>query len=175
MQWQIKAVRAHVLISLEAAKSSGLSLLSRYSYEKHEQAEISIWERSLTTSTTAESSRKVLERRVLVRWSAPSSQEKTWLTATALTPSYYGSEGQFSSIQHSREKALMNSEKALIPVKDAVRGKRIDVVDMKAVAGKVKPPTQSPKPAAGGVTTLKIRFMSARDKEDFAADAGLML
>lgn len=177
VKWQIKAVRAHVSISLEASKSSSLSLFPRRSHEKHEQAELSIWERS-TSTETATSGTDILERRALVRWSSPSSKEKTWLTASVLVPNYISSVGHFPSM-HSHDKpvnSFMGSEKTLLQVKDVVRGKLIDVVDMRAVAGKSKPPSQSPKSSAGsGVAALKVRFISARDKEDFAREAGLML
>lgn len=177
VKWHIKAIRAHAMISLEVMKSSGLSLFSRrsYSHEKHELAELSIWERSAAAATdTATARNDILERRVLVRWSSPSSKEKTWLTATVIAPGYIGGGGHFPSM-NPHDKSLIDSEKALLQVKDAVRGKLIDVVNMMSVAGKAKQMPQSPKSPSGGVAGLKIKFATARDKEDFARESGLML
>ncbi|TGZ81813.1 hypothetical protein EX30DRAFT_340244 [Ascodesmis nigricans] len=153
-KWTIKAVRSHVSITY---KTTG-----PFRRQKEAEGEVSIWQRPTASPPRyAEKS----DKRVLIRWTKPESEDKKWMTATIIDS---GIPPPMSSVMRTFSGNIVDSvgsssSSAVIPVSNAVRGKRIDIVDMKAIGGREKK-----------VLDLKIRFSSVRDKEEFSRECGAL-
>lgn len=117
--------------------------------QKEAQAEVSIWERSLPSSSERTEN---YERRILIRWKNSSADSK-WITGTIISASYPPLSASMTRNFTGTypESVGPGSATALIPVSHVVRGGRIDIVDMKALGGKPKE-----------MSDLRISFSSAR-------------
>jgi hypothetical protein len=162
--WQLRSVRSRVRVAYKPPSTSASSYsLPRFGKknnpERKVQAEISVWERSCSALSLTSPT----EKRLLVRWDGVGIEHK-WMTASLNDIPSSSTPSLSSDSTDAEYHPWRNSDKALLRARDILRGTRIDIIDMLAVAvgSKEKPKENRPRIC----TELTMEFTSARGRSN---------